>query len=317
MRGDVMRSAFDVRPIEKGLLFGVEIVGLRADDLTDQEVQARLRHHWAQDGLLIFRGLDGEKAHVDLSRAFGPLLVHPLRTDPSRQEIFTVRHDPDDPYIVEVDGKPLAAWLPWHSDLIYVDHINHGGILRPLALPRSAGETGYIDKIAAYDALPQRLRNRLEGLEAIYQFDRNPERQKFGRANSIKVLHETRAALASKSKTYPRALHPIVYEQAETGRKVLNISPWFLLGIAGLSEEESDDLLHEIVDYVIDPRLAYWHRWQIGEMVLWDNWRMLHSAAGCAPAEQRWMERTTIAGDYGLGRLEGEQAIDSSTIMDV
>lgn len=312
-----MPDSFEVRPIDKNLPYGAEIIGLHPEDLADQAVQARLRHHWAQDGLLIFRGLEGEKVHVELSRLFGQLLVHPLRTDPLRQEIFTVQHDPEDPYIVDVDGKPLAAWLPWHSDLIYVDHINHGGILRPLALPASAGETGFIDKIATYAALPQRLKNRLEGLHAIYQFDRNPEHQKFGRASSVKVLHETKAAIASRNKTYPRVLHPVVYEQAETGRKVLNISPWFLLGIAGLPGDESDDLLHEIMDYATDPKFAYWHEWQIGEMVLWDNWRMLHSAAGCAPTEQRWMERTTIAGDYGLGRLEGEQMIDTGAIMDV
>jgi taurine dioxygenase len=311
-----MGKHFEVRPIDKALPYGVEIIGLHADDLADHEVRARLRQHWARDGLLIFRGLEGERAHVDLSRVFGPLLVHPLHTDPTRKEIFSVRHDPEDPYIIEVGGTPLAAWLPWHSDLIYVDHINHGGILRPLVLPKSHGETGYIDKIATYDALPQRLKRRLEGLHAIYQFDRNPELQKFGRGGAVKVLHETRAAIASRSKMYPRVLHPLVYQQAETGRKVLNISPWFVLGIAGLPEAESDDLLHEITGYATDPRYAYWHRWQLGEMVLWDNWRMLHCAAGCAPDEIRWMERTTIAGDYGLGRLEGAEFVDAE-IMDV
>ena len=134
--------SFEIRPIDKHLPYGVEIIGLRPEHIADHDVQARLRHHWTQDGLLIFRGLDGEKVHLELSRVFGPLLVHPLRTDPSRQEIFTVQHDPDDPYIVEVDGKRLAAWLPWHSDLIYVDQINHGGILRPLALPSERWRNG-------------------------------------------------------------------------------------------------------------------------------------------------------------------------------
>jgi taurine dioxygenase len=309
--------SFEIRPIHKDLPYGVEVIGLRPEDITDQDVQARLRHHWAMDGLLIFRELEGEKVHVELSRVFGPLLVHPLRTDPSRQEIFTVQHDPEDPYIVEVDGKEVAAWLPWHSDLIYVDQINHGGILRPLLLPASGGETGYIDKIATYSALPQRLKNRLEGLEAIYQFDRNPERQEFGRSGNVKVLHETKAAIASRNKSYPRVLHPMVYEQAETGRKVLNISPWFLQGIVGLPEAESDALLHEIMEYAINLQFAYWHKWQIGDLVLWDNWRMLHCAAGCSPTDQRWLERTTIAGDYGLGRLEEKSIVDAGPIMDV
>lgn len=310
--------SFEVRPIAKDLPYGVEVIGLRPEHIADHDVQARLRHHWTQDGLLVFRELCGEKVHLELSRVFGPLLVHPLRTDPSRQEIFTVQHDPEDPYIVELDGKPLAAWLPWHSDLIYVDQINHGGILRPLALPKTDGETGYIDKISTYSALPQRLKQRLEGLDAIYQFDRNPEVQRFGCTGNVRVLHETKAAIASRNKSYPRVLHPIVCEQAETGRKLLNLSPWFLLGIAGLPQDEGDALLLEVMEYAIDPQYAYWHAWQMGDLVLWDNWRMLHCAAGCAPTDKRWFERTTIAGDYGLGRLEGEQQIvDASLIMDV
>ena len=86
----------------------------------------------------------------------------------------------------------------------------------------------------------------------------------------------------------------MVYEQAETGRKLLNLSPWFLLGIAGLPEEESDALLHEIMEYATDPHFAYWHAWQMGDLVL-----------------------TTIAGDYGLGRLEGERAMDVGSIVHV
>jgi len=294
-----MAQKFEARPLLEGLPYGVEILGLRPEDMSDPAVQDGLRRHWVQDGVLVFRGLEGAETHLALSRVFGSLLVHPLRTDPTRREIFTVRHDPEDPYIVKVDGTPLAAWLPWHSDLIYVDQINHGGILRPLALPQHGGETGFIDKIATYAALPQRLKNQLEGLNVIYQFYRDPALQLFGRTHDIEVLHETQQAIASKRKTLPRVIHPMVYAQAETGRKVLNVSPWFAVGIEGMSEAQGSDLLHE------------------GDMVLWDNWRMLHCAAGCPPQEQRWMERTTIAGDYGLGRIEGSQSIDPNAVMDV
>jgi len=308
---------FEARPLAEGLPYGVEILGLTRESIADPAVQESLRRHWINDGLMVFRGLEGEQIHLELSRVFGSLLVHPLRTDPARKEIFTVRHDPADPYIVEVDGKPLAAWLPWHSDLIYVDHINHGGILRPLVLPQQGGETGFIDKIATYAALPQRLKDKVEGLNVIYQFYRDPSLQVFGRTNDIKVLHETKQAIESRNKQLPRVIHPLVYTQAETGRKVLNVSPWFAVGIEGMSDAQSSELLHEIMAYAIDPRLSYWHAWQMGEMVLWDNWRMLHCAAGCPADDQRWMERTTIAGDYGLGRIEGNHAIDRSAVIDV
>jgi taurine dioxygenase len=312
-----MNNRFDARPLSESLPYGVEISGLRPEDIADPAVQDSLRRYWVKDGLLVFKGLEGAETHLALSRVFGPLQIHPLRTDAARKEIFTVRHDPDDPYIVEVAGVPLAAWLPWHSDLFYVDRINHGGMLRPLVLPERGGETGFIDKIAAYAALPQRLKDKVQDLNVIYQFDRNPERQVFGRTHDIKVLSETKQAVESKNKSLPRVIHPMVYEQAETGRKVLNVSPWFAVGVEGMTEAESNALLHEVMLYAINPELSYWHSWQMGEMVLWDNWRMLHCAAGCPPDDQRWMERTTIAGDYGLGRVESNQRIDVGAVIDV
>ena len=101
-----------------------------------------------------------------------------------------------------------------------------------------------------------------------------------------------------------RVIHPLVYSQAETGRKVLNISPWHAAAIEGMENEEGDALLREVVAYAIRPDLAYIHKWAKNDMVLWDNWRMLHSARGVPPGERRRMRRTTIAGDYALGRRE-------------
>jgi taurine dioxygenase len=100
----------------------------------------------------------------------------------------------------------------------------------------------------------------------------------------------------------------MVYTQAETGRKVVNVSPWHAVAIEGMENEEGDALLREVIDHLIRPEMAYYHQWQNDDMVLWDNWRMLHSARGVPPGEQRKMRRTTIAGDYALGRRLGETA---------
>ena len=62
-----------------------------------------------------------------------------------------------------------------------------------------------------------------------------------------------------------------------------------------------------MISYVLRPELIYLHRWEEGDMVLWDNWRMLHSARGVPPEERRIMRRTTIVGDYGLGRREAQK----------
>ena len=106
-----------------------------------------------------------------------------------------------------------------------------------------------------------------------------------------------------------RSIHPMVYTQEETGRKVLNVSPWFADGIEGMENDEGDALLREVIDYSIRPERAYFHRWELGDMVLWDNWRMLHCATGAPLGMRRHMRRTTIAGDYGLGRKEKREAV--------
>jgi taurine dioxygenase len=92
------------------------------------------------------------------------------------------------------------------------------------------------------------------------------------------------------------------YTQAETGRKVINVSPWHAVGIEGMENAEGDALLAEVIDHLIRPELAYFHKWELGDMVLWDNWRMLHCALGVPRGEQRKVRRTTISGDYALGR---------------
>jgi len=313
-----MSKRFEARPLASGLTFGVEIVGLRSDDIDDPETQEALRHHWVKDGVLVFRGLEGAETHLALSRVFGPLIGHPIQTqDPARREIMTIRFDPDDAYITEVDGVPLGAWLPWHSDLVHFDKINHGGILRPLRLPSRGGETGFIDKIASYDALPSRLKERIEDLAVVYQFRRDPTEQRFGRNADVRVLRENKIALAWKKQTFPFTLHPMVYTQQETGRKMLNVSPWFAIKVDGLAPEESDLLLEEIMHYATDASRAYFHRWEMGQMVLWDNWRVLHCATGCPAEEERWMERTTIQGDYGLGRFYDRQGAEEQNQIEI
>ena len=63
-------------------------------------------------------------------------------------------------------------------------------------------------------------------------------------------------------------------------------------------------LLREVIAHATKPEHSYFHRWTVDDMVLWDNWRMMHQACGVPPEEERKMRRTTIAGDYALGRFE-------------
>jgi taurine dioxygenase len=108
-------------------------------------------------------------------------------------------------------------------------------------------------------------------------------------------------------------LHPIVFTHAELGRKALNVSPSMAIGIKGMENDEGDALLRKVIKYGVDERRAYFHTWRMDDMVLWDNWRVLHCATGGPADEVRWLERTTIAGDYGYGRMERSATSSAAT----
>lgn len=102
---------------------------------------------------------------------------------------------------------------------------------------------------------------------------------------------------------FPDCAYPIVLVQPESGREILNIGPMFLHHVDGLPDDESDALLRELVGHVTQPELAYYHHWKPDDVILWDNWRMMHSATGTAAGVKRIIHRTTILGGATLGRI--------------
>ena len=295
-------------PLRDDLNWGAIVSGLDSAELAEPQMRQDLYDLWIQEGVIVFRGLTGVEAQLALSRVFGPLRVHPTKESiaDTAKELMTVDFNPENGWLMEVDGKPRGSWLPWHTDLIYVDKINHGGILRPIKIPSKWGETGFIDQIDAYSRLPADLRAQIEGLHVVYKYDMDLSRIKFGRNHHAKVLRHSKATASIQARLddFPSVLHPMVFEQLETGRKVLNVSSWFARGIYEMPGEEGDALLEQVVQCAVDERYAYYHSWRMDEMVLWDNWRLLHGATGTPVDEIRLMERTTIGGDYGLGRVE-------------
>ena len=155
---------YDVSPLPGQSAFGAVVTGVTPDDLDNLAFHRSIKELWTQVGVIVFRGLEGgEESHLRLSRIFGKLNDHPLfRGRPDyHPELIPLLYDGRQE-LYEVDGKVVGAYLPWHSDLIYTDVINRGGILRPLELPeRGGGMTGFIDRIHAYATLPDDLKARM------------------------------------------------------------------------------------------------------------------------------------------------------------
>ena len=101
---------------------------------------------------------------------------------------------------------------------------------------------------------------------------------------------------------FPPSVHPMVYALAETGRKVLNVSPAYAVGIEGMENAEGDALLEQVFAHCLGSPSAHNHTWRNGDMVAWDNWRILHNAEGTPVERTRLVQRISIKGDYGLGR---------------
>lgn len=299
--------AFEVAALPAVTSFGVMVRGLTFAELDKPGIRTYLRDLWIDKGVIVFRDTDGTpELQVALSKVFGELELHPLieARVPGLPELVSVRYHPDDGDIYDVAGELRGGYIPWHSDLVYVDKINRGGILRPVTLPRAGGDTGFLDQISIYDALPAHLRSQVDDLEILYWQEFNAGNKKYGTKPRTVRLSSICKRIVERVAGSPRVIHPAVYVQAETGRKVLNVSPAFAVGIHGRENAEGDALLQEIVTFCENPSRAYVHRWQAGDMVLWDNWRMLHSALGVPEGEARHMQRTTIRGDYALGRVE-------------
>lgn len=302
-----------VQPIRDDLTFGARVTGVTLDHLQDPDVRVRLNEAFEEHGLLIFAQVDPTpEVQVAVSTVFGPLKDHPSKATPRVGDgdllgVIEIRHEPNEGGVVELNGRRLSQWLPWHFDHCYNDQLNRAGVLRSVEIPPDGGRTGFVDGIALYDAVAPEVRDRIEGEMVIYAMDVILGNLRYGRPEGFVEVRASpqSTAVMTEYEHRPRALHPAVWTRS-SGEKVLHVSPWMAKGIEGKDDAEADALLTEICAEIVEAAkgLSYFHPWDPADMVIWDNWRILHSVSGSPPESGRCMHRTTIAGDYGLGRFE-------------
>lgn len=307
-----MAQELRVTDLADNLGFGSRIWGATRENLGDPGVRATLNHLFEDRGLLVFEDVEQScEMQLAISAVFGPLKDHPVAQVARAAEdlapgIIDMAYEPDgDNTVVELDGKVVHNWIAWHFDHSYNNELNRAGVLRPLVVAPEGGLTGFVDGIELYRRMPAELRDGIEGQSVIYTLDLLIENMRFGKPDGLRELKTSRITrdLAETAKTLPRAVHPAVWTRA-TGEKVLHVGALHAVGLAGRENPEGDSLLEQVCRYVAGSPAAYFHKWSLGQMLIWDNWRMLHSVTGCDARYPRRMHRTTIRGDYGLGRFE-------------
>ncbi|CAN7541258.1 TauD/TfdA family dioxygenase [Phenylobacterium sp. LjRoot219] len=306
-------GSITVRPLDDSLSFGARISGVTEDMLQDQAVREQLNAVFEDRGMIIFEDVEPSgQMHVALSNVFGPLKDHPVKTvervdQDAMPGVIDMKHNQADPILVEIEGVTLAQWLPWHFDHCYNNELNRAGVLRAIDIPPEGGLTGFCDGVQLYRDFSPELLKQIEDREIVYTLNVVYDEWKFGKPATFKSIHSRADAIEMNqyAKTLPRAVHPAVWTRQD-GRKVMHTSPWMAEGISGQETPDGDQLLEAVCQEVFAKAQAqaYFHQWKTTDMLIWDNWRMLHCVSGADPRYNRRMQRTTIKGDYGLGRFE-------------
>ena len=305
-----MAGHFTVRP----LTAGAEISGL-ASDQGDPAVRAELYATWLEYGLLLFRGITSIDQHIELSRCFGELELHPLvhMRAPEHELFMTVGGEVSSPYVYD-EAEIKQGTIPWHRDTAYTTGIAKGAMLRILQAPRVGGETWFADTARAYDDLPDDLKARLDGLEWVARLKRTPMEQTGPGAiwRTVRPLTDAEWAatgldraryLGSRAGSLPPVVHPAVIVHPESGRACLFLSPKEFDCFVGLDRAESDELFTVTCDHMLQDKYVYRHHYAVNDVMGWDNRRFLHAAVGSRVGDRRHGLRTTLAGDLTVGRL--------------
>ena len=252
---------------------GAEVRGVDVKTL-DESGFAEIYRAWLESNVLVVPDQSLElHDFLRYSRRFG--VVHP---HPSKM----TRH-PEVPEITllgvnkfRADGSlDMAIYRRgaegWHTDGAYDEEPFKATQLYALAVPKTGGDTNFASMYAAYDALPTRIKERLEGRLGAFTYG--------GRRKATALLNE-------EDRDWTPVFHPIVRTHPETKRKALYFDPGKILRIEGLEPAESDALIDELTERMILPDAQYRHAWRKGDIVIWDNRCSYHKAAGDYPPEE-------------------------------
>lgn len=244
--------------------FGVEVrIDLsRPLNAADQD---ELRRLYSRDGLLVFRDLQlSMEEQCELCRVFGPVLDSPY-------ENYYVSN-------ARQDGHLGVMELQWHNDVPYLPKPYLAAALHAIEVAPGASSTQFASGMRAYERLPESLRERLAGLNALQV------KQRFSdRTNQLTDLQPGDLC----------TVHSVVGQQEGTGRPYLFVNENMTALVIGRSPEESEDLLRTLYAALYVKDDVYEHAWQPGDLVLWDNLAVQH-ARGRISADKRTLQRVSI-----------------------
>lgn len=289
----VAQQHFQLRRLSPAL--GAEITELDVSRLLDPPTLAAVRAAFQEHHVLCFRDqhLDDD-ALVAFSTQFGPLEKFPEKDKTKGMpEVYQVANvstqgehlPPEDPRVIfqRNNGR-------WHTDSSYRYEPSLASLLYGVeVLPDDAegGETGFSNMLAAYAALDEDMKRKLEPLHQVHSYA------------DIRRLEPQMPAMSREERdALPPVTHPLIRVHADRGyQRSLYFTSNTSLEIGGGTLEEGRRLHRWLVDWIARDAFCYYHRWKKGDLVTWDNRVLLHRAIEYDFAKyRRVLRRTTIAG---------------------
>jgi taurine dioxygenase len=203
---------------------------------------------------------------IAFARRFGAVerifLTH--YTHPKYPEIMFVSN-------IKENGRDIGhsdAGSVWHTDMSYTTRPPRATLLYALEVPIengiALGDTLFSSAADAYDSLPREKQERIAKLRAIHQVAGRRVRTGTGQADQ------------ALRREQPAVSHPVVRTHPCTGRKCLYVSKGECEGIDGLPKDEALELIDELAERIVDARFRHVHRWQVHDLLMWDNCTVQH-----------------------------------------
>ena len=281
------RTESQVRVVPTAKPVGADIEGVDLANLTDAQFR-QIHDAWMKHNVLRFRGQDLSKEDLQaFSARFGELDNAPINTSgkpwiEGYPKIAVMSN------IIQ-DGQPVGSLgygeAVWHTDMSYIDVTPSAAILYGLEVTKEGGETGFLSMYDAYDTLPDDLKKAIEGRQIKHDASHNSAGQL---RKGFKEVTDPREA--------PGALHSIVIKHPVTGRKALYLGRRPRGYVMGLSLEESEALLDRLWAHATDESKSWWQKWNVGDLLMWDNRCVMHKRTAFDPNERRFMLRTQVKG---------------------
>jgi taurine dioxygenase len=257
-------------------VLGAEVHGLDVRNITPETAQ-QLYQAWLEHHVLVVHGpVISEEELIEFGKCFGPIeMARRKSTLASRPEIMVISN-------IRENGQPAGSLpdgeLSFHFDRIHQKVPNKAGVLHAIEIPDSGGETMFSNMCAAYESLPAKTREMLQGLTALNTYE-------YGQT------HAEKKKLTDEA---PTAVHPLVRTVPESGKKALYVCRLMTDRINELPAEQGRALLDELCDHAEEPRFRYEHAWSTGDILIWDNRCTSHARKDFDGSQRRLMKRVTV-----------------------